>query len=109
MLIKDIKNRMKRKAINRRKSGNNIQKYFIVAAGISKKGNFIEMALNRPAEKPGNRCYHAEGILISKYGRKLEVIYIARFGNSGDELPIKPCEQCRSIADRMGIKIVSLS
>lgn len=108
MLIYELKNRMKKKAMKIKRHPCRIQKYFIVAAGFSKKGNCLEIAINKPAEKPGNRYFHAEGILINKHGRKLDSIYIARFGNNGESLPIEPCCQCKAIADRLHIKIISL-
>ena len=100
---------MKRKVMKVKKHPLKVQKYFIAAAGISRKGNCIEIVTNKPACKPGNRLYHAEGSLILKHGRKLSVVYIARFGDSGEMLPIEPCEQCKAIADRLQIKIISLS
>lgn len=109
MFISEIVRKMKKKAMKVKQQPSKIQKYFIVAAGFSKKGNCIDIAINKPAVKPGNRYYHAEGILINRYGRKLDYIYVARFGNNGDSLPIVPCCQCQAIADRLDIKIISLS
>lgn len=105
MFTKCIEKRAKKKAMKMALGANTVQKYFIVAIGISKKGNVVEIAINKPACKPGNRYYHAEGYLMVKYGRKLKRIIIFRFGRSGERRPIEPCIACLSIAKRLDITI----
>ena len=83
-------------------------RYFIVAAGFTRKNDLLDVKNNIPSYRPGNRTRHAEGILMKLHGRKLKKIVIYRVGNSGEQLPIEPCNECRKLAQRLGIKIESL-
>ena len=49
--------------------------------------------------------YHAEERLMSRYKSRLKNIVICRTNNSGDLLPIEPCKKCKSMADKLGVKI----
>lgn len=83
-------------------------RYFIVAAGYSRKNDLLDVKNNIPSLIPGIRTRHAEGILMKLYGRKLKRIEIYRVGHSGEKLPIEPCIACKKLADRLGIRIESL-
>jgi hypothetical protein len=86
-------------------------KYRIAAIAFTKKGNFIDIRYNNFREGLSNRKgagLHAEQDLIHRYGNRIDTIYILRVGGSGDCLPIHPCEVCKSIADKRGIKIIPL-
>lgn len=92
----------------RKASAKGITRYFIVAAGYSRKNDLLDVKNNIPSLIPGIRTKHAEGILMKRYGRKLKKIVIYRVGHSGEKLPIEPCVACKKLADRLGIKIESL-
>jgi len=85
--------------------------YRIVAAGFSKKGNLLGIETNGWRELPTTRKgtgKHAEAALMKKYGKKLHTIYILRVGNALDILPIHPCEACKNMASKIGIKIIPI-
>ena len=91
-------------------NGGNL-KYRIAAIAFTKRGNFIDIRYNGYREGLSNRKgsgLHAEQDLIRKYGNTIDTIYILRVGKTGDCLPIHPCDNCRSIALKMNIKIVCL-
>lgn len=83
-----------------------VNTYHIAAAAYSRKGNLIDVATNLPCSYPGNRFVHAESRLMLRYGRKISKIVIVRVGHSGDQRPIRPCEECSKLASRLGIKII---
>ena len=85
--------------------------YRIAAAAFSKKGNLLGIEMNGWRELVTTRRgtgKHAEAALIKKYGRKIDTIYILRVGNALDILPIHPCESCKNMAAKAGIKIVPI-
>lgn len=86
-------------------------KYKIAALAVTKKGNILDIKYNNFRMGLSNRKgagLHAEQDLIHKYGNQIDTIYILRIGKSGDCLPIHPCETCKSIAEKRGIKIIPL-
>jgi len=86
--------------------------YRVSAIAFSKKGEILGSATNsfkmdgRPAGKGSG--IHAERRLIQRYKNNIHTIVICRIGLSGDILPIHPCETCKKVADKMGIKIISV-
>lgn len=103
----DIVPRMKKKL----KPNKENLKYRIAAIAFTKKGNFIDIRYNNFRLGLSNRKgagLHAEQDLIHRYGNKIDTIYILRIGGGGDPLPIHPCEVCKSIAEKRGIKIIPL-
>lgn len=83
-------------------------RYKISALGFSRKGDLIGAVTNgHRFEKQGGGL-HAETELIKKYGKKLKTILICRVGNRGDLLPISPCNNCKKVADKLNIKIISV-
>lgn len=85
--------------------------YRVIAAAYTKHGNLLGTEMNGWREMRTVRRgmgKHAEQALIKKFGRKIDTIYILRVGNSGDVLPIHPCESCSRIANKRGIKIVPI-
>ena len=86
--------------------------YRISAIAFSKKGDKIGMVTNKVREdgrNPGRGSgIHAERRLIGKYGTRIKTIVIMRIGHGGDILPIHPCQVCQKVANKMGIKIVSV-
>ena len=98
--------RMKRKAKFSR------GKYRVIAIGFTSKGNFLGISMNSFRAGLSNRKGsgdHAETKLMRKFGQRLDKIYIMRFGNELTPLPIDPCENCSKVAEKYGIKIISLS
>jgi cytidine deaminase len=85
--------------------------YRIVAVAFSKKGNMIGISMNGWRELETTRMgtgKHAEASLIKKYGKKVDTIYVMRFGRSADILPVHPCKCCKNMAKKAGVKIVPL-
>jgi len=86
--------------------------YRISAIAFNKKGEILGATTNsfkmdgRPA---GKGCgIHAERRLIARYKNNIKTIIICRIGLGGDIRPIEPCITCKKIADKMGIKIISV-
>ena len=86
--------------------------YRISAIAFSKKGEILGSTTNSfqmDGRRPGRGCgVHAERRLIARYRFNIKTILICRIGGSGDILPIKACITCQKIADKMGIKIISV-
>ena len=87
--------------------------YRISALAFSKKGEILGTATNgfqMDGRAPGKGCgIHAERKLIARYGYHIKTIVICRIGNGGAILPIKACNTCQKIADKMGIRIISVN
>lgn len=83
-------------------------RYKISALGFSRKGDLLGTTNNGHRFESKGGGLHAEIELIKKYGRKLKTILICRVGNGGDLLPISPCNNCKKVADKLNIKIISV-
>lgn len=83
--------------------------YKISAIGLNRKGDILGSAMNKRNVCRRGMGKHAEIELIKQYGRKIKTIIICRCNNRGEILPIHPCNTCAKIADRMGIKILTVS
>jgi len=83
--------------------------YKIAAVALTKKGNILGCSRNSYGQfnKHGGGT-HAERKLIKKHGKAIYQIIIARVNVSGTFLPIEPCKTCQKIADKNGIKILSI-
>ena len=84
-------------------------RFKISAIGLNRKGDIIDYSCNHVRYQKDKGGLHAEQLLIRRNGRKLKTIIICRVNNSGDILPIEPCEKCKKIAKRYDIKIVSIN
>jgi deoxycytidylate deaminase len=95
-------------AIAIRKARSSKCTYRVSAIGLDKKGNILGVTRNgfRISRKGGG--IHAEMALIARYGENIETILICRTNDRGDMLPIDPCVNCQKVAEKHGIKIVSL-
>lgn len=92
--------------------------YRVSAIAFDKKGNILGHTTNKHAdwdviekEKGIGRAgtaKHAERLLMSRYGSNIKTILIARVGHSGELRPIDACPACQKVADKFGIKIVSV-
>lgn len=87
--------------------------YRVSAIAFNKKGEILGSATNsfkmdgRPAGRGSG--IHAERRLMARYGNNIKSIIICRIGWGGDMLPIKPCDVCQKVADKIGIKIISIT
>lgn len=78
----------------------------IIAIGFNHKNDLVGIKTNSfglSCRKGSGK--HAERELIKRYGTRIKKIVIIRVGRSGRLLPIDPCEMCKKIANKYGIKI----
>jgi cytidine deaminase len=83
-------------------------KFKISAIGFNAKGEIIGSSTNimRFVRKGGG--LHAEAKLIMRYRNNLDTILICRVNKTGEILPIEPCGNCLKLAEKYGIKIISV-
>lgn len=91
-----------------KKANNSNCRFKVSAIGISAKGNVLGSCINNHRFDGKGRGLHAEINLIRRFGKKLSTIIICRVGRSGEMLPIDPCDNCQKVADKLGIKIISV-
>ena len=91
--------------------------YKVSAVAFDRKGGILGHARNMHSkwnvleENGGGRAgtaVHAERRLMERYGSRIRTILIARVGRGGELRPIGPCRACRKVADKLGIRIVSV-
>lgn len=91
--------------------------YKVSAVCFDRKGNMLGHVTNKHSawdvvKKTGSgragTAKHAERLLISRYGKNIKTIIIARVGQSGELLCIDSCPVCQKIAKKYGIKIISI-
>ena len=88
-------------------------RYKITALCFNHKDEYIGMSSNSFRKGfynidpvTGNyKGIHAEQLAIKKYGRSIKTIIIIRTGNSGNILPIRCCSTCKSLCNKLGIKV----
>lgn len=95
-----------------KKAAQSKSKYRISAMGFDYRGEFVAQAFNGvPLSgvkvKEGGGV-HAEAKLMRKYGALLKTIVISRIGHRGDWRPIEPCEKCRKLAEKLGVKLITI-
>ena len=84
-------------------------RYKVSAVGITSRGNILGYSFNKPRLQKKYGDLHAEMDLIHRYGEKISTIIICRVNDKGTHLlPIEPCEKCAKVAEKLGIKIISL-
>ena len=96
----------------KKKASQSRSKYRISAIAFDERGDFVAQAFNGlPPDgvvgKPGIGI-HAEWKLMMKYGSLIKTIIISRIGHSGEWRPIEPCGNCRALADKLGIKLITI-
>jgi len=96
----------------RKKAAQSRSKYRISAMAFDGHGDFVAQAFNGlPPEgvegKPGIGV-HAEYKLMMKYGDLIKTIFISRIGHRGEWRPIKPCANCQALADKLGVKLITI-
>lgn len=97
----------------KKKASQSNSKYHISAIAFDERGDFIaqtknEVPIDGVDPHPGAGV-HAEAKLIRKYGTKVKTILLARVGHGGDWRYIKPCDKCQALADKMGVKIITIA
>jgi hypothetical protein len=90
----------------RRKAKNIPCRYKVVAAGLDKNGNIIDITGN--SHRLEARSWHAEEVLIFRNPPNIRRILIGRFNKSGKCLAILPCSHCSKIAANRGIVIEAI-
>lgn len=97
----------------RKKARTAPSQYRISCVALDKKGDVIGYTTNKFRKDNIQQLFgsgmHSEMLCMAKYfpmGAK--TLIIMRVGNAGDVLPIDPCEQCQKMADKLGVKILSV-
>ena len=90
-----------------KKAKTSICKYKISAIGLNRKFEVIVSKTNRPRFHREGGSLHAEMMVMRKPG--VRYIIICRVNNSGQVLPIHPCKVCSAIAERHGVKILTIA
>jgi len=107
-MISDI---IKQRLIDKAKKGP--ASYKVSAIALNKKGEILGFSVcsQRRSIRLNRRGsgVHAERKLISQYGTRIKIIIICRVGKNDILSPIHPCITCKRIADRLNIKIYSIS
>lgn len=94
-----------------KKAAQSKSKYRISAMGFDNRGEFVAQSFNGLPQDgvvgPGTGR-HAEAMLMMKYGELLKTIVISRIGHSGEWRPIKPCQNCQKLAEKLGVKLITI-
>jgi cytidine deaminase len=83
-------------------------RYKISALGFNYKGDMIYSSFNKKRFPRIGGGIHAEMAVMAKYGRLIKTILICRVNKSGNLLPIHPCKICKTKAEELGIKILTI-
>lgn len=83
-------------------------RFKISAAALNYKDEVLGIVNNSHRFVKYGGGLHAERKLMDRYGKNIKTIIIMRIGNSGNLLPIEPCQTCKDIADKLNIKIISI-
>ena len=81
-------------------------RYKVVACGVDHRNRLINLSTNVPYLRSRGR--HAEERVIFNSPKSLKKIYILRVGPRGNRLPIDPCRSCLDLANKRGIRIISI-
>ena len=82
----------------------------ISALGFNFRGELIARSNNSPRFSRAGGGIHAEEKLFKLAKRRgIRTILICRISRTGNLLPIDPCDNCRSTAEKLGIKIISVT
>ena len=98
------------KTLNRaiRKANVSTCRQKIAAIAYDRKGRVLGISKNSGRFPRKGGGIHAEMAVMRKWGKKINKIIIIRTNNSGDLLPIHPCDACSSKANDLGIKIYNI-
>ena len=101
----DVNESIRRIAV--RKAGQSVCQYRVSAIGLNKRGEVVCSATNRPfLDKPHGSLHAEHAVMLMS--NSLKTIVICRLGRAGDVRPIHPCQTCARIANKKGIKIVTI-
>ena len=93
-----------------KKSLQSYAKVHVVACAISRSGNLLGISMSTPVKNRHDPTGHAEWKLMTKFGKGIDTIYIARFSKRGlREGSISPCKMCSNLASRLNVRIISLT
>lgn len=97
----------------KKKASASPSQYKICCVALDKKGDVIGYTTNKFRKDNVQPLFgsglHAEAFCMAKYyALGIKTLVIMRVGNSGDVLPIDPCEKCQEMANKLGIKILSV-
>ena len=92
-----------------KKARKSICRYKISAIGFDKNGSILGSAFNRPRFSREAGGIHAEMALLQKYGKRLKTVVICRVNSKGKLLQIEPCENCKDVLEKLGIRIYTLN
>ena len=106
--VKKRENQMKTRLI--RKAMQSRCRFMVSAVGFDEKGNIVGFSCNKPNITRKGGSIHAELALMNQYGKVLKTIIICRTNKTGTSLlPIRPCNACANRAERLRIKIVTIT
>ncbi len=96
-----------------KKASQSPSQYRIACVALNKKGEVIGYTSNKFRKdqiKPViGSGLHAEAFCLARYyPLGIKTLIIMRIGNGGDILPIDPCEDCKKMAKKLGVKIQSV-
>lgn len=82
----------------------------VAAIALDRKGELLGITNNRHGMKSIKRGsgVHAEREALRKWKTRIATIILCRVNVSGELLPIHPCDTCRKILDRHGIRVMTL-
>jgi len=80
----------------------------VSAIGFNHKGEVIGTQMNTMRFNKLGGGNHAETMLMKRYGKQLKTIVVCRVNNSGWLLKIDPCSACQKLANKLGIKLLTL-
>ena len=63
--------------------------HFVIAIGVTKKGNIVACNASKPAQAPKKLKQHAEGAIMLRFRNKVDTIYIARFNRQMEPIHIE--------------------
>ncbi len=93
----------------RTKAGQSICKFSVAAIGLNRSGIPVMSRTNRPRFNRFGGGWHAERLVMEQAkARGIVKIIVCRIGKKGNLLPIEPCAACQKIADKLGVKLVTL-
>jgi hypothetical protein len=91
----------------RKKAAQSRCRYRVSAVAYNKRGDVIAPTSNKPRFNRKGGGFHAEAVLMRSI-RGIHTIVICRVGEGGNLLPIRPCRACQKLADKLGIRLLSV-
>ena len=104
--MRKVKKSFRERALAKAKQSMSV--YKISAIAVSRNGNVLASAVNRPRFEREGGGIHAEMMALRKAGNGVYAIILCRIGGSGDLLPIHPCKRCQKVLDKKGIRVWTL-